>query len=138
MSIPLKQLSRTVVFINTAPTEERVALLKPMNQIKDMDDTSEDIFQINLIDRYAARPDELSNLCLAEFAANYRSHSIEHLGDGPGNDVLPLPDDKSDRRCLRIELGNNLATCTSVEEKLLSVFIHSIMKKKLPKSIGPN
>ena len=59
LSLPLKQLCRKVIFINTASKEERVSLLKPISQIEGMEDESEDIFQTSLIDRYAARPDTL-------------------------------------------------------------------------------
>ena len=75
LSMPLKQMSRKVVFINTAAKEDRVSLLKLINQIQDMDEDSEDIYQTSLIDRYVARPDQLNNMCLAEFAANYTTHS---------------------------------------------------------------
>ena len=68
-SLPLKQMSRRVTFINT---EDRISLLKPINQIQDID---EDIYQTSLIDRYAARPDQLNDMCLAEFAANYTTRS---------------------------------------------------------------
>ena len=35
LSLSLKQLSRKVIFVNTAAKEDRVSLLKPMNQIQD-------------------------------------------------------------------------------------------------------
>ena len=75
LSLPLKMLSRKVVFVNTSPKEDRVSLLKPVCQLENMDDESEDIYQTSLIDRYAARPDSLSNICLAEFAAHYATRS---------------------------------------------------------------
>ena len=62
--------------------EDRVSLLKPICQIEGMDDESEDIFQTSLIDRYAERPDSLSDICLAEFAANYITQSSQELQDG--------------------------------------------------------
>ena len=49
-SMPLKQLSRKVVFINTAAKEDRVSLLKSIGQIKNMEKDSEYIFQASLID----------------------------------------------------------------------------------------
>ena len=55
-------------------------MLKSVCQLEKMDKDSEDIYQTSLIDRYAARPDSLENLCLADFAANYitrRSHDNE-------------------------------------------------------------
>ena len=41
LSVPLKQLSRKVVFVNAAAKEDRVSLLKPIDQIQYMDDDSE-------------------------------------------------------------------------------------------------
>ena len=35
LSMPLKQLSRKVVFVNTAAKEDRVSLLKPIDQIQE-------------------------------------------------------------------------------------------------------
>ena len=62
LSLPLKQLSRKVVFINTAAKEDRVSLLKPITQIQDMEEDSEDIYQTSLIDRYSGRPDNIGNV----------------------------------------------------------------------------
>ena len=73
LSIPLKQCSRAVVFVNTAPPDKRVSLLKPRKVLEEMNDDDEEIFCTSLVDRYAARPDDLHNLCLAEFAASYVS-----------------------------------------------------------------
>ena len=50
LSLPLKQMSRKVIFINTAAKEDRASLLKPINQIEHMDENSEDIYQTSLID----------------------------------------------------------------------------------------
>ena len=36
-----------------------------------MDDDDEDVFATSIIDRYAARPPVLVNMCLATFAVNY-------------------------------------------------------------------
>ena len=56
--------------------------------IEDMDNESQDIFQTSLIDRYAARPDSLNNLCLAEFATNYSTQSGRELPDGETSDAV--------------------------------------------------
>ena len=107
LSLPLKQLSRKVVFINSSPKEERVSMLKSACQLEKMDKESEDIYQTSLIDRYAARPDSLENLCLAEFAANYiTTHDNE---DGDTNHALP-PDEDQQNSLSRITLKNNLGS----------------------------
>ena len=64
LSMPSKRQSRKAVFINTD-------LLKPLSQITQLEDDNDDLHMTSLIDRYAARPDILEHLCLAEFAANY-------------------------------------------------------------------
>ena len=46
-------------------------MTKPLASIQELENDDEDLYLINLIDRYAARPDQLENICLAEFAANY-------------------------------------------------------------------
>ncbi len=51
LSLALKMLSRKVVFVNTSPKEKRVSLLKPADQLENMNDDSEDIYQTSLIDQ---------------------------------------------------------------------------------------
>ena len=50
-----------------------------------MEDDDDIVFATSLIDRYAARPDELQYMCLATFAVNYdvasSSPSLEHNED---------------------------------------------------------
>ena len=69
-------------------------MLKPTRQLNQMEDESENIYLTSLIDRYAARPDSLDNLCLAEFAANY-SYTASGGGDEDVEtyDVLPSPEE---------------------------------------------
>ena len=88
LSMPLKRQSRTVVFINTDPKNERATMTKPMSAINSLEDDDEDLYQTSLIDRYAARPDSLENMCLAEFAANYTADSFS-LGDDDGTEHTP-------------------------------------------------
>ena len=59
---------------------------KPFHMLKDMDDDSEDIFMWSIHDRYVARPDELEDMCLANFAAKYSTGS----DDASGKNVITL------------------------------------------------
>ena len=52
LQLPMRKASRQVIFINTSPPEERVELLKPLDDIKDMEDDCEDIYTNGLIKRY--------------------------------------------------------------------------------------
>ena len=108
LSLPLKQLSRKVIFINTAAKEDRVSLLKPINQIEHMDEDSEDIYQTSLIDRYAARPYQLNSMCLPEFAANYTTRSEQELSEDDTTDVLPTVENGNRGRCESIKLQGDL------------------------------
>ena len=40
------------MFVNTSPPEDRVKLLKSFNDIKEMEDDSEEIYAGGLMDRY--------------------------------------------------------------------------------------
>ena len=67
----MKKSSREVVFINTAPPNERVQLLKPMNDIKEMENDCEDIYTTGLLQRYVKRTSSLEHLTLADWTAWY-------------------------------------------------------------------
>ena len=57
LQLPMRKSSRKVIFINTAPPEDRVDLLKQMNEIiVEMDDDSEEIHSGGLLNRYIQRP----------------------------------------------------------------------------------
>ena len=71
LQLPMRKSSRQVIFINTAPLEERVKLLKPMNEIEKMDDESEEVYSSGLLNRYMKRLSSLENVTLADWAALY-------------------------------------------------------------------
>ena len=48
--------------------DECVSLPKPKSQIAQLHDDDEDVFAASVIDRFAARPLALHNICLATFA----------------------------------------------------------------------
>ena len=49
LQLPMRKSSRQVIFLNTNPPEDRVQLLKPINDIKDMDDDCEEIYTSGLL-----------------------------------------------------------------------------------------
>ena len=67
----MRKASRQITFINTSPPDERVELLKPIDDIKNMEDDSDDIYTSSLLNRYCKRPPKLENLTLADWAAWY-------------------------------------------------------------------
>ena len=66
------------MFVNTGFKKDRVGIIKKDGALQPLDDDDEDVYQTSLIDRYASRPPELEDMCLAEFAANYSTVS-SHL-----------------------------------------------------------
>ena len=74
LQIPMKKSSRQVIFIPTAPPDERVDLLKSMNEIEMMEDDCEDIHTGGLLKRYTERPHNLTHVTLADWAAWYDSN----------------------------------------------------------------
>ena len=55
----------------TGKKDECVGLPKALSQLAQLHDDDEDVFAISVIDRYAARPVSLQNMCLATIAVTY-------------------------------------------------------------------
>ena len=71
LQMPLRRSSREFQFSNTSNPEERTFLLKTMDKLQELPNSSENIESDNLIKRYQRRPKTLEELCLANFAAWY-------------------------------------------------------------------
>ena len=72
LSMWLMKKSRKVTSVNTNMKDECVSQPKTQQQLAQMDDDDdENVFATSTIDRYAARPPILGNICLAKFAVNY-------------------------------------------------------------------
>ena len=67
----LMKKSRKVVSVSTCMKDECVSLPKSKSQLAQLHDDDEDVFATSVIDRYAARPLALQNICLATFAVMY-------------------------------------------------------------------
>ena len=71
LQLPMRKASRSVIFINTSPPAERVELLKPLIEIENMEDDSEEIQSGGLLKRYVERHKCMQNVTLADWAAWY-------------------------------------------------------------------
>ena len=100
LSLPMKQLTRSVVFVDTNPKNERIAVLKGKDSLNELNDDDTDVFQKSLIDRYQHRPQQLRSMCLAEFAANY----VVNYKPDDSNVCDALPDEESDVTSTKISL----------------------------------
>ena len=67
----MRKSSREVIFIYKSPPEERVQLLKPINEIEQMPDESEEIHSGGLLKWYIERPASLENVTLGDWVAWY-------------------------------------------------------------------
>ena len=93
LSMPMQRKSRTVLFVNTDPKSERVAVLKPSKDLENKHNDDEDIFQKNIVIRYAVRPDSLEGECLASFASNYNVSYNDNYDDIDDSAPQVLEDD---------------------------------------------
>ena len=91
LSLPMKQLSRSVVFVDTNPKDERIAVLKDNVSLSQLDDDDTNVFRKSLIDRYQHRPQQLQSMCLAAFAATY----VVNYERSDDNECDALPVDES-------------------------------------------
>ena len=100
LSLPMKLLSRSVVFVDTNPKSERIAVLKDKTSLEQLDDEDTNVFQKSLIDRYQHRPRQIQSMCLAEFAATYVTN-YRHSED---SECDALPASESDTTSTQIKL----------------------------------
>ena len=70
--------SRTVINVSNHPAEERHRMPKSDFELAGKEDDDEDVFMASVHDRYAARPDEMENVCLAEFVTQYTTCSSDN------------------------------------------------------------
>ncbi|XP_054711012.1 uncharacterized protein LOC129220608 [Uloborus diversus] len=74
LGMPLSRCSRSTVYINTSPPNERVRLAKTRAQLQSLPEDSTEVFATGLIEHYVARPLQLNEICLADFASYYTFH----------------------------------------------------------------
>ena len=94
----LRKMFPGTIFVSTDLPENRLKMIKKSQDLEQLDEHSTDIFQRNLIDRYADRPyvGNVNNLCLAKFAAYYyKLTKCDSEYEHPTNDNQPqvLTDD---------------------------------------------
>ncbi|XP_061186975.1 uncharacterized protein LOC133195120 [Saccostrea echinata] len=95
LQMPLTQATREVVFINTSPPEDRVFLLKHQDELNELPKDSTDIKADSMIQRYARRPKQLENWCLADvvselevtFPKEIRKDLQEEVNDDNPEDI---------------------------------------------------
>ncbi|XP_061184994.1 uncharacterized protein LOC133193010 [Saccostrea echinata] len=69
LQMPMTKASRDVVFLNTSPSDDRVILIKTDAELEKLTPNSTDVECSNVIKRYAKRPKQLENWCLADYVS---------------------------------------------------------------------
>ena len=106
----LMQKSRKVVLVMTSMKDECVSLPKPQSQLAQLHD-DEGVFATSLIDRYAARPVSLQNMCLTPSAVTYdviQSATKKEETDGVSDKEEEMQRTENDNSVTRIKLQKGL------------------------------
>lgn len=77
----------SVDFIVTGLKENRTRALKSPDVLQKMSPDDTNIYALNILDKYANRPNELEYMCLADFATNYVHHKASKI-DIDGDDIV--------------------------------------------------
>ena len=104
LSLPMKRLSSAVVFVDTNTKKDRIAVLKGRDAIDQLDGEDTDVFKKSLVDIYTHRPEQLQNMCLAEFTASY-STCYNNKDDEMYNDELPDSDSEGSTKKITLTGG---------------------------------
>ena len=137
LSMPLRRCSRTTVFLNTDHKDSRDSLLLPFAHLQKLDDNDENVYCKNIIDRYAARPQNLEDMSLAEFAANYTyrqesTNDVTHCEDdlsGASGTELQFNDHISEESIINLQNGLG---CMRKREKKAIIRWHKFNIEKEP------
>ena len=98
LSLPLCFSSRTLVYINTVPIQNRCRMLKSKKDLPNLDKNSKNIYTENIFDKYEKRSVKLENICLADFACKF-NHSKTLLN----NNESEFEDDNNENNCCLIK-----------------------------------
>ena len=71
LSLPMGHSNIDVIYIPTGLKNNRTRILKRQTVLETMHPDDTNVYATSLLDKYENRPDELEQLCLADFAYNY-------------------------------------------------------------------
>ena len=134
-SMWLIKKSRNVVYVNGAMKEERVSLPKTGKDLEVMADDDENIFMTSIHDQYAARPDNLNDMCLACFSVNYDTTISDEESSLENEDAENSSQDDESNLCNRrnetIQLRNGLGIMRKRRrEAIFRTHRYNIMKER--------
>ena len=108
LSIPLSISSRSTVFINTNRPENRISMLKSDEILQKLDPDSKDVFVQGLLDTYVNRPDDMKNVCLADFASLYNvsKKQTNNVQITENSDDEYVIDEEIDEKSIALKMKN--------------------------------
>ena len=120
LSMWLMKKSRKVTSVNTNMKDQNVSQPKTQQQLAQMDDDDENVFATSTIDRYAARPPILDNICLAKFAVNYNvTQAHDEFIDMQETDDHELSETEEYDSCTKIRLKDGLGYMQKMKQEAI-------------------
>ncbi|CAF1551328.1 unnamed protein product [Adineta steineri] len=112
LSIPLSVSSRSTVFINTNRPENRISMLKSDEILHELEPDSKHVFVEGLIDMYINRPDEMKDVCLADFAALYNvsKRKVDNAPIAENCDNEDATENENDEKITAFKMKNGKET----------------------------
>ena len=134
LSLPLRHSNIDVQYVPTGLKENRTRMLKPQSLLEKMDSDDTNVYSLSMLDKYAHRPNNLEQLCYADFASNYISKKVDVDSENiesytvPVSDVIQVP---LNPNC--IVLKDNLGQMRKRSRPCVIRF-HKVSKLKNPES----
>lgn len=75
LSLQMRTSNITTVYIPTGIKKNRTRMLKDQSVLETMDPEDSNVYQTNMLDKYANRPDDLEEMCYADVSTTYISKS---------------------------------------------------------------
>ena len=108
LSIPLSISSRSTVFINTNRSQNRISMVKSDEVPQKLEPDSKNVFVEGLIGMYINRPDEMKNVCLADFASLYNvsKKATGNVQITENSDDEDVTDDEVNEKIVALKMKN--------------------------------
>jgi hypothetical protein len=132
MSLSMFVCTFSFEFVPANFPEDRVRLVKPKKLIECMENEDDDVFCTNIIERYSARPIQLSDMCLAHFAISYKPSYSRKNDENQDSETDSENDDVDiNAEGATIQLRNDLGTMKR-RKKVAILRYHIPSRQKKP------
>ena len=94
LSLPLRHSNIDVQYVPTGLKENRTQMLKPQSLLEKMDPDDTNVYSLSMLDKYAHRPNNLEQLCYADFASNYIGKKVDVDSENIESYTVPVSESK--------------------------------------------